>query len=106
MNSSQFFRVFDEISSTVHGFKAVQLMFTKFDSSSNNKTHQDVIPSSYVTSFNIQAFIKILQVVIFMLSSCDSSPPLEPVTSESSNVHKISYTHPNLIMSVAMGSRR
>ena len=37
---------------------------------------------------------------------CDSSPPLEPITGESSNVHKISYIHPNLIMLVAMGSRR
>ena len=78
MNSSWFFRVFDEISSTVHGFEAVQPMFTKFDSSSNNKTHQDVITSSYLTYLNTQAFRKFLQVVIFKLSSCDSSPPLEP----------------------------
>ena len=44
-----------------------------------------------------QAFRKISQLVIFKLSSCDLSPPLEPLTSESSNVHKMSYTHPNLI---------
>ena len=53
-----------------------------------------------------QALIKISQVVIFRLSSCDSSPPIEPVTGESSNNHKMSYNHPNLIPSVAMGSRR
>ena len=80
-------------------------MFIKFDSSSNNETHRDVIPSSYLTYLNNQAFRKFLQVVIFKLSSCDSSPPLELVTSESSNIHKMSYTHPNLIPSVAMGSR-
>ena len=95
MNSSCFFRVFDEISSTVHGFEAVEPMFIKFDSSSNNETHWDVIPSSYLTSLNTQAFRKFLQVVIFKLSSCDSSPPLEPVTGESSYNHRMSYTHPN-----------
>ena len=81
-------------------------MFIKFDSSSNNETHRDVIPSSYLTYLNTQAFRKFLQVVIFKLSSCDSSPPLEPVTGESSNVHKMSYTHPNSISLVAMGSRK
>ena len=81
-------------------------MFIKFDSFSNNETHQDVIPSSYLTHLHTQAFRKISQVVIFKLSSCDSSPPLEPITGESSNDHKISYTHPNSIISVAMGSRR
>ena len=106
MNSSYFFWVFDEISSTVHGFGAVQDMFNKFNSSSNHASHQDVKPSSYLTHLHTQAFIKISQVVIFKLFSCDSSPPLEPVTGESSNNHKMSYTHPNLIYSVAMGSRR
>ena len=106
MNSSWFFRVFDEISSTVHGFEAVEPMFIKFDSSSNNETHRDVIPSSYLTYLNTQDFRKFLQVVIFKLSPCDSSPPLEPVTGESSNNHQMSYTHPNLIMSISMGSRR
>ena len=81
-------------------------MIIKFDSSSNHETHRDVIPSSYLTHFHTQAFRKISQLVIFKLSSCDSSPPLEPVTGESSNVHKMSYTHPNSIPSVAMGSRR
>ena len=80
-------------------------MFIKFNSLSNNETHQDVIPSSYLTYLNTQAFRKFLQVVIFKLSSCDSSPPLEPVTGESLNVHKMSYTYPNLILLVAMGSR-
>ena len=97
MNSSWFFRVFDEISSTVHGFEAVWPMFIKFDSSSNNETHRDVIPSSYLTYLNTQAFRKFLQAIIFKLSSCDSSPPLEPVTGESSNKHRMSSTHPNSI---------
>ena len=90
----------------MHGFEAVWPMFIKFDSSSNNETHQDVIPSSYLTYLNTQAFRKISQVVIFKLSSCDSSPPLEPVTGESSNNHRMSSTHPNSIPEVAMGSRR
>ena len=88
------FRVFVAISSTVHGFEAVQPMFIKFNSSSNHESHQDVIPSSYLTHFHTKAFKNISQVVIFNLSSCDSSPPLEPVTGESSNDHKMSYTNP------------
>ena len=55
---------------------------------------------------NTQAFKNISQLVIFKLSSCDLSPPLEPVTGGSSKVRKMSYTHPNLIPLVAMGSRR
>jgi hypothetical protein len=55
---------------------------------------------------NTQAFRKISQLVIFKLSSCDLSPPLEPLTGESSKLRKMSYTHPNSIPSVAMGSRR
>ena len=48
--------------------------------------------------FKHSSFQKVfLQVVIFKLSSCDSSPPLEPATGESSNNHKMSYTHPNSI---------
>ena len=81
----------------MHGFEAVEPMFIKFDSSSNNETHRDVIPSSYLTSLNTQAFRKFLQVVIFKLSPCDSSPPLELVTGESSNDHRMSSTHPNWI---------
>ena len=72
----------------MHGFEAVGPMFIKFDSSRNNETHRDVIPSSCLTYLNTQAFRKFLQVVIFKLSSCDSSPPLEPVTGESSNDHR------------------
>jgi hypothetical protein len=90
----------------VHGFEVVQPMFIKFNSSSNHESHRDAKPSSYLTHLHAQAFRKISQVVILKLSSCDSSPPLELVTSESSNVHKMSYTHPNSIPSVAMGSRR
>ena len=55
---------------------------------------------------NTQAFRNISQLVIFKLSSCDLSPPLEPITGESSKLRKMSYTHPNSILSVAMGSRR
>jgi hypothetical protein len=64
------------------------------------------MPSSYLTHMHTQAFKKISQLVIFKLSSCDLSPPREPITGESSNVHKMSYTHPNSIPSVAMGSMR
>ena len=55
---------------------------------------------------NTQAFRKISQHVIFKLSSCDLSPPLKPVIGGFFKDLKMSYTHPNLIMSVAMGSRR
>ena len=81
-------------------------MFIKFDGESNDESHRYVITSSYLTHLHTQAFRKISQVVILKLSSCDSSPPLEPVTGESSNDHKMSYTHPNLILLVAMGYRR
>ena len=90
----------------MHGFEVVQPMFIKFNSPSNNESHQDVIPSSYLTHLHTKAFRKISQVVIFKLSSFDSSPPLEPVTGESSNVDKMSYTHPNLIPLATMDSRR
>jgi hypothetical protein len=90
----------------MHGFEAVQPMFIKFNSLSNHESHRDVIPSSYLTHFHTKAFRKISQVVIFKLSSCESSPPLELVTGESSNDHKMNYTHPNSIPLVAMGSRR
>ena len=55
---------------------------------------------------NTQAFRKIAQLVIFKLSSCDLSPPLKPIADGSSKVCKMSYTHPNLILLVAMDSRR
>ena len=90
----------------MHGFEVVQPMFIKFDSSSNHERHRDVIPSAYLTHFHTQALRKISQVVILKLSSYDSSPPLEPVTGESSKDHKMSYTHPNSILSIAMDSRR
>ena len=92
------FRVFDKISSTMHGFEVVHPMFIKINNSSNHESHQDVIPSSYLTQLHTQSFRKISQVVIFKLSSCDSSPPLEPVTGESSNDHRMSYTHQNSIL--------
>ena len=55
---------------------------------------------------NTQDFRKISQLVIFKLPSCDLSPPLKPVTGGSSKVRKMSHTHPKLILSVAMGSRK
>jgi hypothetical protein len=55
---------------------------------------------------HIQAFRKISPLVIFKLSSCDSSPPLILAVGGSSKVPKMSYTHPNLIPSVAMSSMR
>ena len=106
MNSSYFFRVFVAISLTVHGFEVVQPMFNKFNSTSNHESHRDVIPSSYITHIPTQDLKKISQIEIFKLSSCDTSPPLKPVTRESLNVHKMSYTHAILILLVAMGSRR
>ena len=90
----------------MHGFGVVQPMFIKFNNSRNYESHQDVKPSSYLTHMHTQAFINISQLVIFKLSSCDLSPPLEPITGESLNVHKMSYTHPNLNMSISMGSMR
>ena len=53
-----------------------------------------------------QTFRKISQLVNFKLSSCDLSPPLKHVAGRSLKVRKMSYTHPNSIPSVAMGSRR
>ena len=90
----------------MHGFGVVQPMFIKFNNLSNHESHRDVVPSSYLTHLQTQAFKNISQLVIFKLSSCDSSSPLEPVTGESSNDHKMSYTHPNSILLVSMGSRR
>ena len=53
-----------------------------------------------------QTFGKISQIVNFKLSSCDLSPPLKPGAGGSLKVRKMSYTHPNSILLVAMGSRR
>ena len=54
----------------------------------------------------IQAFKNISSLVIFRLSSCDSSPPLRLAVSGSSKVPKMSYTHPNSILLVAMSFMR
>ena len=106
MNSSWFFRILVAFSSSVHGFEVVHPMFIKFGSSRNYESHQDWISSSWIIHMHTQAFRNISQLVIFKLSSCDLSPPLEPVTCESLKLHKMSYTHPNSIPSVCMGSRR
>ena len=53
-----------------------------------------------------QSFGKISQLVNFKLFPCDLSPPLKPTVGGFSKDHKMSYTHPNSIPSVAMGSRR
>jgi hypothetical protein len=53
-----------------------------------------------------QAVKKISQLVNFELFPCDLSPPLKPTVGGFSKDHKMSYTHPNLISLVAMGSRR
>ena len=90
----------------MHGFESVRTMFIKFERLSNHETHRYVIPGSYLTHFHTQAFRKFSEVVIFKLSSCDSSPPLELVIGESSNDHRMSYSHPNSILLVVMGSRR
>ena len=73
---------------------------------SSYESHWDVIPSSYLTNLHTQAFRKISEVVIFKLSSCDLSPSLEPITSGSLKLWKMSYDHSNLISLVDMGSRR
>ena len=90
----------------MHEFEVVQPMLIKFDSLSSYESHWDGIPSSWLTHIHTQAFKKISQLVIFKLSSCDLSPLLKPVTSGSSRVRKMSYTHQNSIPSVAIGSRR
>jgi len=53
-----------------------------------------------------QACRKISQLVNFKLFPCDLSPPLKPVVDGFSKDRKMSYTHPNSIPLVAMGSRR
>ena len=90
----------------MHGFVVVQPMFTKFDSLSNFEPYQDWNTSTSLTHMHTQDFGKISQLVNFKLSSCDLSPPLKPVASGCSKVHKMSYTHTNLIPLVAMGSKR
>ena len=106
MNSSWIFQVSIAFSSSVHGFEAFHPRFIKFDSLSSYESHWDRIPTSYITHKHNQVFRKISQLVIFKLSYCDLSPPLELVTGESSKLRKMSYTHPNSIMLVSMGYRR
>ena len=106
MNSTWVFRVLVAFSSSVHGFEVVQPMFIKFENSSNYESHQDGISSSWLSHMNTKSFRKISQLVLFKLSSCDLSPPLKPVTGGSLKIRKMGYTHPNLILSVDIGSRR
>jgi hypothetical protein len=53
-----------------------------------------------------QSFKKISQLLNFKLFPCDLSPPLKLAVGGFSKDRKMSYTHPNSIPSVAMGSRR
>jgi hypothetical protein len=107
MNSSCFFFiVLVEISSSVNGFVVVKPTFIKFDSLRNFEPYQDWRTSTSLTHMHNKSFRKISQLVKFRLSSCDLSPPLKPVAGGSSKVRKTSYTHPNLILLVSMGSRR
>jgi hypothetical protein len=106
MNSSCFFLVLVEISSSMHGFVVVQPMFTKSDCLKNFEPYQDWNTSTSLTHMHTQAFRKISQLVNFKLSSSDLSPPLKLITGGSSKFHKMSYTHPHSIPSVVMGSRR
>ena len=90
----------------MHGFGVVQPMFTKFESLRNYDLHQDCKSSSRLIHMHTQDFGKISQLVIFKLSSCDLSPPLNLVVGGSSKAHNMSYIYPNLIPSVDMGSMR
>jgi hypothetical protein len=81
-------------------------MFTKPDSLRNFEPYKDWKKSTSLTHIHPQAFGKISQLVNFKLSSCDLSPPLKLVAGGSSKVRKMSYTHPNLIPYIDMGSRR
>ena len=60
-----FFWVLVEISSSVHGFVAVQPMFTKFDNLRNFEPYQDWKTSTSLTHMHTQAFRKISQLVNF-----------------------------------------
>ena len=106
MNSSWFFRVLVAFSSSVHGFLVVHPMFTKFESLRNYDLHQDWKLSSRIIHMHTQAFRKISQLVNFELFPCDLSPPLKLTVGGFLKDRKMSYTHPNLISSVAMGFRR
>ena len=90
----------------MHGFVAIHPMFTKSNSLRNFDPYQDWNTSTSLTHMHTQAFGKISQLLNFKLSSSELSPPLKPVASGSLKVHKMSYTHQNLIPIVYMGSRR
>ena len=90
----------------MHGFVVVHPMFPNSNSLRNFEQYQDWNTSTSLSHMYTQAFRKISQLVNFKLSYCDLSPPLKPIAGGSLKVRKMSYTHPNLIMSVAMGYRR
>ena len=90
----------------MHGFGVVQPMFTKYESLRNYDLHQDSKSSSRLIHMDTQAFGKISQLVNFKLFPCDLSPPLKPASGGFFKDRKMSYTHPNSILLVAMGSRR
>ena len=81
-------------------------MFPKFESLRNYDLHQDCKSSSRLIHMHTQDFGNISQLVNFKLFPCDLSPSLKPTVGGFSKDCKMSYTHPNLIPSVAMGSRR
>jgi hypothetical protein len=78
MNSSLFFWVCVKFSSSVHGFGAVQPMFTKFGSLISCDLHQDFKLSSRIIHMHTKYFRKISQLVNFKLFPCHLSPPLKP----------------------------
>ena len=90
----------------MHGFVVVQPMFTKSNCLRNIEPYQDWNTSTSLTHMHTQTFRKISQLVNFKLFPCDLSPPLKPTVGGFSKDRKMSYTHPNSISSVAMGSRR
>ena len=53
-----------------------------------------------------KAFRKISQLVNFELFPCDLSPPLKLAVGGFSKDRKMSYTHPDSILSVSICSRR
>ena len=106
MKSSEFFSFLVKFSSLVHGFLVVQPMFNKFECLSIFESHKDWESSTWLIQIHIQSYENISSLVIFRLSSYDSSPPLRLPVGGSLKVHKMICTHPNLIPSVAMSSMR
>ena len=82
------FSVFGRIFIVCAWFWSVQPMFNKFESLSTFESHQDWESSTWLIQMHIQAFRKISSLVIFRLSSCDSSPPLKMAVGGSSKVRK------------------